>query len=73
MVIQAHLAFGRYYSCFAGHCPLNFLNLINLKFQVRAQMSAAYSIFYGDLVYKFRRIVGNPNFNDQFKKIINRY
>ena len=27
-------------------------------------------IFYGDLVYKFKRIVGKPNFSDQFKKII---
>ena len=26
--------------------------------------------FYGDLVYKFKRIVGKPNFSDQFKKII---
>ena len=30
-------------------------------------------MFYGDLVYKFKRIVGNPNLNDQFKKIIKRY
>ena len=30
-------------------------------------------IFYGDLVYKFKRIVGKPNFSDQFKKIIKRY
>ena len=30
-------------------------------------------IFYGDLVYKFKIIVGNPNFSDQFKKIIKRY
>ena len=30
-------------------------------------------IFYGDLVYKFKRIVGNPNFSDQFKRIIKRY
>ena len=30
-------------------------------------------LFYGDLVYKFKRIVGKPNFNDQFKKIFNRY
>ena len=27
-------------------------------------------IFYGDLVKKFKRIVGKPNFSDQFKKII---
>ena len=26
----------------------------------------------GDLVYKFKRIVGKPNFSDQFKKIIKR-
>ena len=30
-------------------------------------------IFYGDLVYKFKIIVGNPNFSDQFKKITKRY
>ena len=30
-------------------------------------------IFYGDLVYKFKRIVGKPNFIDQFKKIVKRY
>ena len=30
-------------------------------------------IFYGDLIYKFKRIVGKPNFSDQFKKIIKRY
>ena len=29
-------------------------------------------VFYSDLVYKFKRIVGKPNFNDQFKKIIKR-
>ena len=26
-------------------------------------------IFYGDLVYKFKRSVGKPKFTDQFKKI----
>ena len=29
--------------------------------------------FYGDLVSKFKRIVGKPNFSDQFKKIVKRY
>ena len=28
---------------------------------------------HGDLVYKFKRIVGKPNFSDQFKKIVKRY
>ena len=30
-------------------------------------------IFYGDLVYKLKRIVGKPNFSDHFKKIVKRY
>ena len=30
-------------------------------------------MFYGDLVSKFKRIVGKPSFSDQFKKIIKRY
>ena len=30
-------------------------------------------IFYGDLVYKFKRIVGKTNFSDEFKKIVKRY
>ena len=30
-------------------------------------------MFYGDLVYKFKRIVGRADFSDQFRKIIVRY
>ena len=30
-------------------------------------------VVYGDLVYKFKRIVGKVNFSDQYKTIINRY
>ena len=29
--------------------------------------------FYGDLVYKFKKIVGRAEFSDQFRKIIVRY
>ena len=29
--------------------------------------------FYGDLVYRFRKIVGKSNFSEQFRKLINRY
>ena len=29
--------------------------------------------FYGDLVYKFKKIIGNPNFFDLFKHIVNRF
>ena len=30
-------------------------------------------IFYGDLVYEFKGIVGKPNFSDQLKKIVKHY
>ena len=33
------------------------------------QQGISEPIFYGDLVYKFEIIVGNPNFSDQFKKV----
>ena len=29
--------------------------------------------FYGDLVYRFRKIIGKSNFLEQFRKLINRY
>ena len=29
--------------------------------------------FYGDLIYKFKKIVGRADFSDQFKKVIVRY
>ena len=37
------------------------------------QQGISESMFYGDLVYKFKLIVGKPNFSDQFKMIIKRY
>ena len=37
------------------------------------QQGISEPIFYGDLVYKFKGIVGKPNFSDQFKKIVKRY
>ena len=29
--------------------------------------------FYGDLVHRFKTIVGKSNFSEQFRKLINRY
>ena len=34
-----------------------------------AQQGISEPKFYGDLVYKFKRIVGKPNFSDQFNVI----
>ena len=45
----------------------------NFGLKTLLQQGISEPIFYGDLVYKFKRIVGKPNFSDQFKKIIKRY
>ena len=29
--------------------------------------------FYGDLVYKFKKIIGNQNFSNLLKRIVNRF
>ena len=45
----------------------------NIGLKTLLQQGIAEPIFYSDLVYKFKRIVGKPNFSDQFKKIVKRY
>ena len=41
--------------------------------KILLQQCISEPIFYGDLVYRFKQIVGKPNFSDQFKKIVKRY
>ena len=43
----------------------------NIGLKTLLQQGISEPIFYGDLVYKFKRIIGKPNFSDQFKKIVN--
>ena len=45
----------------------------NIGLKTLLQQSILEPLFYGDLVYKFKRIVGKSNFSDQFIKIIKRY
>ena len=45
----------------------------NIGLKTLLQQCISEPIFYGDLVYKFKRIVGKPNFSDQFKKLVKRY
>ena len=45
----------------------------NIGLKTLLQQCISEPIFYGDLVYKFKRIVEKPNFSDQFKKIVKRY
>ena len=37
------------------------------------QQGICYPEFYGDFVYKFKEIIGNPNFSNLFKRIVNRF
>ena len=45
----------------------------NIGLKTLLQQGISEPMFYGDLVYKFKRIVGKPNFINQFKKIVKRY
>ena len=45
----------------------------NIGLKALLQQGTSEPIFYGDLVYKFKRIVGKPYFSDQFKNIVKRY
>ena len=49
------------------------LRQVNIGLKNLLQQGISEPIFYGDLVYKFKRIVGKPNFSDQFKKIVKCY
>ena len=40
----------------------------NIGLKTLLQLGISEPIFYGDLVYKFKCIVGKPNFSDQFKR-----
>ena len=45
----------------------------NIGLKTLLQQGLSEPIFYGDLVYKFKRIVGKPNLSDQFNQIVKRY
>ena len=51
------------------------LNLPQFQHWVKTLLQQGISepIFYGDSVNKLKRIVGKPNFSDQFKKIVKRF
>ena len=45
----------------------------NIGLKALLKQGISESIFYGDLVYKFKRIVEKPNYSNNFKKIIKCY
>ena len=50
-----------------------FIVKYNVGIKTLLQQGISEPIFYGDLGYKFKQIVGKPNFSDRFKKIVKRY
>ena len=61
-------AFSKFYR---RHSELIVKNNVFLK--TLLQQGILEPVFYGDLVYKFMRIVGKHSFHDQFKKIMKHY
>ena len=45
----------------------------NIGLKTLLQQGISEPIFYDNLVYKFKRIVGKLYFSDQYKKIVKRY
>ena len=61
-------AFSKFY-----HRHSELIAKYNIGLKALLQQGISEPIFYGDLFYKFKRIVGKTNFSDQFKKIVKRY
>ena len=45
----------------------------NVSLKTPLQQGTSEPEFYGDLVYRYRKIVGKYNFLEQFRKLINRH
>ena len=58
-------AFSKFYH---GHSEL--IVKYNIGLKTLLQQGISETIFYVDLVYKFKRIVGTPSLSDQFKNIL---
>ena len=65
---KLHKAFSK---CYYRHAEL--IVKYNIYLKTLLQQCISEPVFYGDLVYRFRIIIGMPSFSDQFKKIIKRY
>ena len=61
-------AFSKFYR---RHSAL--LEKYSVSLKILLQQGISEPEFYGDLVYRFRKIVGKSNFSEQFRKLINRY
>ena len=65
---KLHKAFSKFYR---RHFEL--IEKYHISLKQLMQQGICISEFYGDLVYKFKKIIGNPNFSNFFKRIVNRF
>ena len=61
-------AFSKFYRRYSA-----LLEKYSVSLKTLLQQGISESELYGDLVYRFREIVGKSNFSEQFRKLINRY
>ena len=57
----------RYHKFYRRHYKL--ISKFNVELKSRLHQGLSEPDFYGDLVYKFKKIRGMTDFSDQFKKI----
>ena len=53
--------------------PYELVSKFNVGLKTLLHQGLSEPEFYGDLVYKFKKVVGRADFSDQFRKIIVRY
>ena len=68
------IAIKQFVKCFLNSTTDTWSELLNtICFKTLEQQGIWELVFYGDVVYKFKRIAGKPNFIDRFKRYKNRY
>ena len=68
VILNIREAFSKFYR---RHSAL--LEKYSVSLKTLQQQGISEPEFYGDLVYRFRKMVGKSNFSEQFRKLINRY
>ena len=61
----------RFHKFYCRHSAL--VEKYNVHLKTLLQQGILEPEFYGDLVYRFRKIVGKSNFSEQFRKLFNLY
>ena len=62
---KLHKAFSKFY-----HRHFELIEKYHDSLKKLMQQGICNPEFYGDLVYKFKKIIGNPNFSECFKRIV---